>query len=393
MEIDEAFLHFIWRNLLFRQKNLLSFQGDKICIVSPGEVNCNAGPDFLGANIILNDTVLLGNVEIHVKSSDWWQHNHSKNALYDNVILHVVWDNDKKACCKKELGLPMLVLKDYVDVDVCKYIDIIIDNSYDVFCQSWFVLHVNFKKLLHSRILYKIDDINKLFLANKNDFNATVFQFLMYNFGFKVNNCNMLSLAQSIPFVLVQKICHEYDVLFSLFLGQANLFGRVICDNVYNLRKSYDFLKTKYSLKTCNLNWYFFRTRPGNSPIKRIKQVVSLFYKNDCLFDWVMCKDVDAFRKKLSTIQPPLSRSSIDNLVINVFLPLIAFYNNLHKLPFLDVFSSELCSIAPEKNNIVRKFFSLCPLNAFETQALLELFNHYCSKKRCLRCPVSFLKK
>ena len=393
MEINEAFLYFIWRNLLFKQKNLLSFQGDKICVVSPGEINGNAGPDFLGANIILNDIVLLGNVEIHVKSSDWWHHNHSKNALYDNVILHVVWDNDKNVSCKKELCLPMLVLKDYVDDDICKYIDIIIDNSYDVFCQRWFFLHVNFKKLLHSRILYKIDDINKLFLANKNDFNATAFQFLMYNFGFKVNNCNMLSLAQSIPFVLVQKICHEYDVLFSLFLGQANLLDRVICDNVYNLRKSYDFLKTKYSLKTCKLNWHFFRTRPGNSPIKRIKQVVSLFYKNDCLIDWVMCKDVGAFRKKLSTIQPLLSKSSIDNLVINVFLPLMAFYNNLHQLPFFDVFSRELCCIAPEKNKIVRKFFSLCSLNAFETQALIELFNHYCSKKRCLRCPVSFLKK
>ncbi|MBQ2350194.1 MAG: DUF2851 family protein [Cytophagales bacterium] len=393
MEISESLLQFIWKNLLFKQSDLLSFHGDRICVVSPGEVNDNAGPDFSNAHIIINDIDLFGNVELHVKSSDWDVHNHSINALYDNVILHVVWYNDKKSCFNKGVEIPVLVMKDYVDDDIAKYIDLIVEKSSDVFCQRFFFLNVNFKKLLHRRIISKIDSINNIFLSNKNDFNTTIFQFLMYNFGFKVNNGHMLSLAQSIPFSVVQKVCHEYDSLFSLFLGQASLFDRLTDDNVEFLRETYAFLKTKYSLNSCRINWRFSRTRPGNFPIKRLRQVVSFFYNNDFLYDWVMWSDVDSFRQKLSTIEPSLSKASIDSLVINVFLPLTAFYNNLHKIPFLESFSKALGLIAPENNKIVRKFCSLCPLNAFVTQALVELFNNYCSHSRCLTCPVRFSKK
>ena len=393
MQINEFFLQFVWRNLFFRSPDLFSFQGHRISIINPGEINDNAGPDFLNAHIVINDVDFLGNIEVHVKSSDWDLHKHSKNKLYDNTVLHVVWIADKKICCKDGSEMPILVIKDYVDEEILCYLNLIIEKSYDVFCQNFFTLDIVFKKLIHNRILIKKEQVNKLFKKNRNDFLSTVFQFLMYNFGFKVNNLSMLSLAESIPFSIVQKICHDHDLLFSLFCGQADLFDRTTIDNVDKYKEIYAFLKNKYALQRPRINWRFARTRPGNSPIKRITQLVNLFCNNDFLYDWVMNNNVDAFRQRLLSVQPALSKESVDNLVINVFLPLTAFYNKIHRRSFVEIFVNNLILIPPENNKVVRKFFSIHPRNAFETQALIELFNNYCSKSRCLRCPVRFSKK
>ena len=36
----------------------------------------------------------FGDVEIHLKSSEWYAHRHHEDEYYDAVILHVVYEED-----------------------------------------------------------------------------------------------------------------------------------------------------------------------------------------------------------------------------------------------------------------------------------------------------------
>ena len=94
VDIMEQLLHYLWKYRLYRSSGLVTTRGDALEILDPGIENTDAGPDFFNAKIKLNGTVWAGSVEIHRKASDWWQHGHSADKAYDNVILHVVEQDD-----------------------------------------------------------------------------------------------------------------------------------------------------------------------------------------------------------------------------------------------------------------------------------------------------------
>ena len=93
--MKEEFLHFVWMYELFNKQDLHTTSGDEIEIVHPGQHNSDAGPDFFNAKVKIDGTLWVGNVEIHIFSSDWQKHGHDKNKAYDNVILHVVFKDDR----------------------------------------------------------------------------------------------------------------------------------------------------------------------------------------------------------------------------------------------------------------------------------------------------------
>jgi hypothetical protein len=203
----------------------------------------------------------------------------------------------------------------------------------------------------------------------------------------------MLYLAKSIKFNIVQRHINNEKYLLALFLGQANLFTKYKLDDIEELKKIYIFLKEKYKLCTFNIKWHFFRLYPKNFPQNRIIQFVNILYKNNSLLNLVTNEDYLYFTKRLECVRPKFSSLLIENLIINLFIPLNAFYSKYNCVGDYEKFFYLLKNIKPEDNNIVRKFDNIIAKNAFETQALIELFNIYCSKFMCLKCPVILKKK
>ena len=92
--MKEDFLHYLWKYKFFMIKELRTSQNIPLEIIKTGQHNFNSGPDFFNSKLKIGKEVWAGNVEIHVKSSDWYVHGHESDENYDNVILHVVWTND-----------------------------------------------------------------------------------------------------------------------------------------------------------------------------------------------------------------------------------------------------------------------------------------------------------
>src|SRR4051812_39323583 len=109
--MTEAFLHYLWKFKLFNQIDLETTEGEALKVIHPGQRNADAGPDFFNARIKAGSTVWAGNVEIHIKSSDWKKHEHQLDKAYDNIILHVVYEDDQPVLRSNESSIPTLVLK------------------------------------------------------------------------------------------------------------------------------------------------------------------------------------------------------------------------------------------------------------------------------------------
>lgn len=115
---DESILHYIWKCKLFPVKDLRLKSGESLKIIRVGQQNDDAGPDFYESRIRIGKTLWAGSVEIHINASDWIKHHHQKDKAYDNVILHVVWNDDKKIFRTDGTLVPALELKSLINKDI-----------------------------------------------------------------------------------------------------------------------------------------------------------------------------------------------------------------------------------------------------------------------------------
>ncbi|TVZ55707.1 uncharacterized protein DUF2851 [Lutibacter sp. Hel_I_33_5] len=416
--MKEEFLHYLWLHKLFSKINLVTKKNERLVIVNSGLHNKNSGPDFLNAQLKIDNQTWAGNVEIHLKSSDWYLHRHEIDENYDAVILHVVWEHDVDVFMKNNNPIPTLELKNYVD-------DIILENYQKLFSkkQCWipcereinkidsFLFKNWLERLYFERLENKSLFIEILLQQSNNDFDAVLFQLLAKNFGLKVNGSVFLQLSQSIDFSIIRKECFDEVKLSALLFGQAGFLEEEIKDLYYrSLKTEYKHLKNKYDLKSISKNnFQFFRMRPNNFPTIRIAQLSALMHKHQNLFSKLIeiskledfynlfsieindfWKTHYSFETSSRKLVKRLTKSFIDLLLINTIIPLKFVYlksrGGVKEQDFLHLIQQ----IKPEKNSIISKFSELKikSNNAFETQSLLELKNNYCNKKRCLDCVV-----
>lgn len=423
--MQEDFLHYVWKYLLFSKNKLQTALGEPITIVHVGTHNKNSGPDFLNARIKIDHQLWVGNVEIHLKSSDWYSHHHEIDANYDAVILHVVWEHDADIFRENNNPISTLVLKDLVDKNLLKnYKNLFSSQLRWIPCQAQIHSVDSFtfsnwkERLFFERLENKSDLICSLLESSNNNYEAVLFQLLAKNFGLKVNGESFLQLALSIDFSIIRKERFDAEKLAGLLFGQAGFLEEDIQNEYHTmLKKEYNYLKHKYNLHPiANKQFSFFRMRPNNFPTIRIAQLVSLFYKYQNLFSLLMkaekltdfytlfSVEIHDFWKTHYTFTTDskksakkLSKAFVDLLLINTIIPL-----KFHYLKQRGVIDEEnilklIQQIKPEKNAIISKFSELKIIakNAFETQSLLELKNNYCRPKRCLECAIGnyLLKK
>lgn len=416
--MTEDFLYYVWQYKLFSNSILQTTDKQEIVVKKTGLHNKNEGPDFLNAHLEIDNQLWVGNVEMHVKSSDWYLHKHEEDVNYDAVILHVVWEYDVAIYMKNNKSLPTLELKNVVDKNLLKnYNSLVYQKQNWIPCENQissindFMLNNWLERLYFERLEKKSLEIKELLQQSSFDFEAVLFQLLSKNFGLKINGDAFLQFARSLDFSVVRKVRFDENQLSALFFGQAGFLEEEFEDAYHKqLKSEYDYLKHKYNLKPIPKNTFqFFRMRPNNFPTIRIAQLASLYFKQQYLFSKLMLLHQKeqfyelfsitinnfwqthyTFEKASKKSPKKLTKSFIDLILINTILPLKFVYEQHKNEVDEEMLLHLIQQISSEKNSIISKFSELKVLskNAFESQALLELKNNYCTKKRCLHCAI-----
>lgn len=417
-EISEEFLQYIWENKLFVQQNLITTSGEKLEIIQVGKRNSDSGPDFFNARIKIDDTVWVGNIEIHIQASDWQKHNHQADKAYNNVILHVVENADKQITRENGEEIPTLVIN--YPAHLKSNYQALLDARTWIACQNQFhkvdpvLLQLGFNRLMIERLESKTADILIRLKQNNNDWNETFYQVLARMFGFKVNAVPFELLAKSLSMHILEKHKNNLHQIEALLFGNSGLLNeQLLGDDYYlKLRDEYSFLYKKYGLSGIESHlWKFMRLRPGNFPTIRISQLAALIHRSSGLFSQILeienVNDLkELFKVKASEYWnshynfnktskqiglKELGDTSVNLLIINVVIPFLFVYGEKQNKHFLKNRALEFLEQLPSEDNSVISHWEDLGIkthSSFETQALLQLKNNYCERKKCLNCQI-----
>jgi hypothetical protein len=414
--MKEDLLHFVWKYRLFYNDSLVTNTGEKINVISLGEHNFDAGPDFFNAKIEIDGTLWVGNVEIHVNSSDWLKHGHQEDKNYDNVILQAVFNND--AVVRRENGEPVPTVELKFDPSIYQNYQQLLKNRYWISCQKdfykvdpFFIKHW-LQKLMIERLERKSNEIIANLERNKNNWEETFYQHLARNFGFKTNSQPFELLAKSLPYKCLIKHKNDKTQIEAMLFGQSGLLQYALSDDYTRiLNREYKVFSTKFSLQPIDGHlWKFLRLRPSNFPTIRIAQFGDIIYRKAGLFSKIIrvenAKELKelfsvstspywenhyVFNKESNPKVKRLGNQAIYNIIINTVVPFLFVYGKIKKIDnFKEKSLGVLDQIPPENNSIVNKWrkLGINANNALYTQALIQLKNEYCNFKKCIQCEI-----
>jgi hypothetical protein len=424
----EQLLHYTWKHKLYPLKELTTSDGQRVEIVDPGLHNRNAGPDFFNAKIRIGSTMWVGNVEIHDKSSDWYQHGHDKDSRYDNVVLHVAAELDTEVMKSNGEYVPQLQLS--VPDDVLTHYDELQKTDEYPPCYkviphlSALIIHSWMAALQTERLEQKTEAIRKRAELCNGSWEDAYFVTLARNYGFGINGEVFEQWAYNIP---LNAVAHHRDDLFqieAIFMGQAGLLELDSIPEYYQkdalndgyfakLRNEYQYLAHKFSMKPIDFKlWRFLRLRPQNFPHIRISQLANLYYQQKAGLSQLMeCETLDELKNVLKSQVTPywethytfgstspknekhLSYGSINLLMINTAIPMLfAYGRHTTKEVLCDRAFDFLEQLKAENNHIIRMWqqVGLPVKTAGDSQALIQLKKEYCDKKECLRCRFGY---
>jgi uncharacterized protein DUF2851 len=416
--MDEKFLHFIWLNQQFTTRQLKTADGKPLTILSKGLPHQDAGPDFQQGKIKIGDTVWAGHIEIHVQSSDWFDHQHHKDEAYQNVVLHVVYENDKEVLYNNGQPIPTLVLKPLIDLNLYFDYEQLLKSRNWIPCMhsisgvNRFHLNHWIDRMLATRLEHKTKRIDDLLRRTNQSWEEAFYISVSRYFGSKINDDAFEWLAFSLPLNILAKHKHQLIQIEALLFGQAGLLDRDFKDEYPNqLKKEFDFLRKKHGLSPLKPSvWKFLRLRPAAFPTVRIAQMAMLVHQSTHLFSKILeagnVKDVVQlfetgtsdywtthfqFDKASNKRIKKLGRKTIENIIINTIVPFLFYYGRFKQYPeFKEKAFSYLEHLPAERNSIITKWEGLIgPVkSAYQTQALLTLKADYCDKKKCLACEI-----
>lgn len=229
----EELLAYLWKTQNFRRDRLKTTNGEELIIVKPGQENAHAGPDFFNAHVQINKILWVGNVELHVKASDWFNHSHQLDANYDNVVLHVVWDADVPVFNPIQQPIATLCLADYAPENFAtRYLECLAQTNKWILCADELhklpkVLRKQFfERVYVERLMEKTTLFQSWLALTHNNWEAVFFIALAKGFGLKQNAMAFAQMALSIPWLAMQKTASKLEDLEALLMGQAGLFRK-----------------------------------------------------------------------------------------------------------------------------------------------------------------------
>ena len=421
----EYMLHYAWQHRIFPLGQLCTEDGKEIDVISVGRHNSDAGPDFLGAQLKIGGMTWVGNVEIHLRSSDWYRHHHDVDAAYDNVILHVVADADCEVKTSKGLIIPQLKL------DIPAYVQ----ESYDTLMKSdrhprcrnslASLSRLTITSWLSALYVERLEQRTSQIMERRKQcglsWEHTAFVTIARNFGFGKNGDAFERWAMSVPMNAVSKHRDDLFQIEAIFFGQAGFLNDSfqsqhlpLSDYYSKLKAEYAYLSKKFNLQSIDPKlWRFMRMRPQCFPYVRMAQLAMLYYSNRLnLSRLVEAHTMDELREMMDITLgdywqhhysfaeveakrgvKSLSKSTKDLVVINSVVPLLFAYGKYkadenmcqRAIGFLEQTKAERNSIIAMWNEAGIECRS-----ASESQAILQLTTRYCDAKDCLHCRFGY---
>lgn len=413
--MTERLLQFIWQMQYFNKTNLQIASGESLVIIHPGQINTNQGPDFQEANIRIDSTIWAGNIELHIKASDWKAHRHSSDKNYNNVILHVVWQNDFKVKDINGTEIPVLVLEDKVSKFLLQRYSELVYAQTIIPCEKSInvvpeLIWGSWKaRLAVERLDRKTAMIVAHLKQTGNHWEEVFWRVLARNFGITVNSNAFEAIARSIPVTILAKHKNQLHQLESFLLGQAGLLNADFEEEYPKmLRKEYSFYQKKYKFNHIYQPVHFLRMRPGNFPTVRLAQLAMLIHHSSHLFSQIKFTDSLAEIKKWLNVtandywhyhyrfdeittfkKKTLGMQMSNNIIINTIVPMVFAYGFVHnEQQYENKAIRWLEDTSSEKNAITNQWSALGVPNAsaLDSQALTELMKEYCLHKNCLNC-------
>ena len=419
--MSEDFVQYLWRLQQFERKDLCTTEGQAIRVLHPGFFNASdGGPDFFQARIKIGAITWGGHVEVHTRSSDWRRHGHSADPAYDNVILHVVWVDDEPLLDAHGQAVPTLELHKRCDAALEQRYQALMSSTHPVLCKPYaaripsLVALNMYDAALGARMEQKLHDIERIFESTGGDWAQSAQVWLFRHYGFRVNAEPMQRLGEVIPWKVIAWHQDQPLQLEALLFGMAGLLVSGSGDSYSEaLYKEFSFLAEKYDLKDKMLNpaqWRMLRMRPANFPPVRLAQLAAFLRAHpqlDLLLEaFPKVKALDqALGSKVSTYwqshyhfgkraeKPPggMGGSSRKIILTNVMVPLyFAFGRMRGEEAFLDQAMDFLRQLPAEKNRITAEWelMGFTNQHAYDSQALIGLYRHYCELRRCLECKI-----
>lgn len=411
--MKEDFIYYLWENRLLHL-DLTTTEGDEIVILSVGIRNLDSGADYNNARIKIGGTLWAGQVEIHVRSSDWYRHNHQDDNNYNNVILHVVYE-----CDNKSPPIPTLEVKGKFDIGLLQNYETFLNSRKWIPCEDFiggvhcFAINSWLDRMLVEHLEKECKDLDFRLKNNHDDWEQTFYQRFMRYFGLKVNNDAFEYLSRVLPLNLLLKHLDNDIYVEAMMFGCAGFLDDDFEEPYPNLlKREFRMLKSKFGLRTVPIsNWKFLRLRPPNFPTIRIAQISKIIIKNGAMFSKIRDSNsieeiIELFDVELdgywnnhfqfdkisgSVKKKNLGKTAVELSMINSVVPMLFYYGKYHLSEHhVEKAMSYLEQLEAEDNLIIRNF-QKCGLmfqNAFQTQAALYMYKHYCRRRRCLECRI-----
>lgn len=414
----EQLMQYVWQHRLWRSEDMVTNEGLKVRVIDPGLHNTDAGPDFFNAKVEIDGQMWVGNVEIHVRATDWRRHGHDKDKAYDSVVLHVVGKDDAPVYRSNGERIAQVVLE--VSPLFNQSYDALVNARHEFPCAGELrqVPHLTITEwvegLAFERLHNKVERIHNLLDLYHGSWEDVCYVTLSRNLGFGINNEAFERLARRTPLRLLGKHSDSLLQVEALLFGQAGMLdgSKRGVDSYYDrLCSEYAFLSNKFSLQSMEKeSWKLFRIRPQNFPYRRIAMLAHFVEGGFRLMNALLEADGEKELRQLFTVElqgywashfsfgkpndrptAALSNNSIDVVLINTVAPLYYAYGELtDSYAMTDKAVSLLESLRAENNSIVKNFVHAgidCD-DALTSQALIELKREYCDARKCMYCKI-----
>jgi hypothetical protein len=371
--MKEDFLQYIWKLKRFDHTRLRLADGRELIINKHGEFNATEnGPDFLNAQITIDSISWFGHIEIHTKSSHWFNHNHHNDKSFDNVILHVVWEHDKEVNYSTEI-IPVLELKNRIAPATLANFESLKIQLAIFPCHKLIkgLDAVYLTQMISSSFVNRFERKLAAYL-HFDDFEF-LYRLMAKSFGGKSNQYSFEYIAENLPYSFVKKFDAQKQKL---------------------VLSSYKMILTKEATHKSAPVPYFKRKgmRPQSNPEIRMNQFIRcipLIEEMKMYTNLEVREIIFYFRRKITELDNSISFSMQNHILLNMVLPYLFFLGQ--NAPVFCHKAIELAEILPpEKNNLVAqmKILGFSVKNSFESQAVLEIYNEFCQKKKCLNCSI-----
>ena len=416
--MKEAFLHYLWRTRRFDRDEIRLTDDSLVEVLQFGNYNTGDGPDFSEGRVRIGDTVWAGHIEMHLKSSDWHHHRHQFDPAYDNVVLHVVWEDDEPVLNARGMALPTLVLKDLVDPNLIERYEELAATEHAIPCQSHLnvvpelVLNGWIERMTLQRLERKTNELQALLTRKRADWDGAYLHQVGCCLGLPMNAPAMDTLLDRVPLSLLARYRTDQVALEALLLGVGGFLQEEFLDEYpRQLLREFEHLANKHQLSIVPRSmWNFRGLRPASFPTIRLVQLAAVIRAEPRMFDAVLEADSPKALLALFDHEPhpywkthylpdrpsqvrrkTIGKAAAHTVLINAVVPFLFLYGRMQGRPELETRALDLLETLPaERNHLLKqwKALGLQAENAAESQGLLTLRKSYCQPRRCLECAI-----